>query len=96
MWHYFEKGHGKGPCDGIGGAVKRGAAKAAKLGDPKADAHQFHDWAMQHESGISFVMISGSSAITPKLMSLLLKSVSSQCLTPCLYTVSVVGSGLVM
>ena len=30
MWHYFEKGHGKGPCDGIGGAVKRGAAQAAK------------------------------------------------------------------
>ena len=30
VWHYFEKGHGKGPCDGIGGAVKRGAAQAAK------------------------------------------------------------------
>ena len=58
MWHYFEKGHGKGPCDGIGGAVKRGAAQAAKHGVPMADAHQFHDWAMQHESGISFVMIS--------------------------------------
>ena len=58
VWHYFEKGHGKGPCDGIGGAVKRGAAQAAKHGVPMADAHQFHDWAMQHESGISFVMIS--------------------------------------
>ena len=22
VWNYFEKGHGKGPCDGVGGAVK--------------------------------------------------------------------------
>ena len=22
-WNYFEAGHGKGPCDGVGGSVKR-------------------------------------------------------------------------
>ena len=58
VWHYFEKGHAKGPCDVIGGAVKRSASQAAKHGVPMADAHQLYDWALQHEGGISFVMIS--------------------------------------
>jgi hypothetical protein len=29
-WHYFECGHGKGPCDGIGGTTKRNADNAVK------------------------------------------------------------------
>ena len=29
-WSYFEAGHGKGPCDGIGGAAKRQADNAVK------------------------------------------------------------------
>ena len=41
MWHYFEKGHGKGPCDGIRGAVKRGAVQVAQHGVPLADAISF-------------------------------------------------------
>ena len=57
VWNYFEKGHGKGPCDGVGGAVKRDAAQAAKRGVPMADAFQFRDWAMQKESGIQFCFI---------------------------------------
>ncbi len=28
-WHFFATSHGKGPCDGIGGTVKRLAAKAS-------------------------------------------------------------------
>ncbi|CAF3716375.1 unnamed protein product [Rotaria socialis] len=28
-WHFFATSHGKGPCDGVGGAVKRLAAKAS-------------------------------------------------------------------
>ncbi|CAC5408737.1 unnamed protein product [Mytilus coruscus] len=31
-WHYFECGHGKGPCDGIGGTTKRNADNAVKQG----------------------------------------------------------------
>ena len=38
-WHYFEKGHGKGPCDGVGGAVKHGAGQAAKHGVPIVKDH---------------------------------------------------------
>lgn len=29
-WNYFESGHGKGPCDGIGGCAKRMASEAVK------------------------------------------------------------------
>ena len=28
-WHFFATSHGKGPCDGVGGVVKRQAAKAS-------------------------------------------------------------------
>ncbi|KAG8234752.1 hypothetical protein J437_LFUL009991 [Ladona fulva] len=28
-WHFFAMSHGKGPCDGIGGMLKRLAAKAS-------------------------------------------------------------------
>ena len=28
-WHFFATSHGKGPCDGVGGTVKRQAAKAS-------------------------------------------------------------------
>ena len=29
-WHLLEEGHGKGPCDGIGGSVKKMAETAVK------------------------------------------------------------------
>lgn len=28
-WHFFATAHGKGPCDGVGGTVKRMAARAS-------------------------------------------------------------------
>jgi hypothetical protein len=28
-WNFFATSHGKGPCDGVGGTVKRLAAKAS-------------------------------------------------------------------
>lgn len=28
-WHFFATAHGKGPCDGIGGTIKRAAARAS-------------------------------------------------------------------
>ena len=31
-WIYFEAGHGKGPCDGVGGAVKRVADQEVNKG----------------------------------------------------------------
>ena len=31
-WHYLEAGHGKGPCDGVGGTSKRMADAAVTQG----------------------------------------------------------------
>ena len=44
-WNYFETGHGKGPCDGVGGSVKRCADQAVKQGTCIQDAHDFFAWA---------------------------------------------------
>ena len=30
-WHFYATSHGKDPCDGIGGTVKRLAAKASRI-----------------------------------------------------------------
>jgi hypothetical protein len=32
-WNYFEVGHGKGPCDGLGGTTKRLADQAVRQGN---------------------------------------------------------------
>jgi hypothetical protein len=45
-WHYFECGHGKGPCDGIGGTTKRNADNAVKQGNAVIqDGRNFMAWA---------------------------------------------------
>ncbi|XP_061183299.1 uncharacterized protein LOC133191568 [Saccostrea echinata] len=45
-WNYFESGHGKGPCDGLGGTVKRLADEAMRSGKVMIqDAKAFYDWA---------------------------------------------------
>ncbi|CAC5388320.1 unnamed protein product [Mytilus coruscus] len=59
-WHYFECGHGKGPCDGIGGTTKRNADNAVKQGKATIqDAHDFMAWALSEStSQISYRYIS--------------------------------------
>ena len=45
IWNYFEAGHGKGPCDGIGGSTKRCADQAMKSGKAIIqDPHDFYAW----------------------------------------------------
>ena len=54
IWNYFEAGHGKGPCDGIGGTAKRLADDAIK--QEKAiiqDAHDFFAWAKKPRVPVS-------------------------------------------
>ncbi|MES9884689.1 MAG: hypothetical protein ABW185_27915 [Sedimenticola sp.] len=56
VWNFFESGHGKGPCDGIGGTAKRQAADAVKQGKVSIqDANEFYDWASTHEKSIKYV-----------------------------------------
>lgn len=60
-WHYFEAGHGKGPCDGVGGSTKRMADEAVR--QQKAtiqDADDFFLWAQEHtaNSSIKYLFVS--------------------------------------
>ncbi len=45
-WDYSEAGHGKGPCDGVGGTVKRMADQAVKQGNRIQSGWQFFQWAI--------------------------------------------------
>ena len=50
-WNYMESGHGKGPCDPIGGVAKRKADQAVKNGRfIIQDAIDFFEWAKQDSS----------------------------------------------
>ena len=59
-WHFFATSHGKGPCDGLGGTVKRLAARAS-LQQPYDDydhqimtPRQLYEWASENISTIVF------------------------------------------
>lgn len=49
-WHYFATAHGKGPCDGVGGTLKREAARTS-LQRPSdrqiTTARELFEWASQ-------------------------------------------------
>jgi hypothetical protein len=44
-WHFFASCHGKGPCDGVGGTIKRCAARASLQGKIIRNAKELFDWA---------------------------------------------------
>ncbi|WAR12325.1 hypothetical protein MAR_026505 [Mya arenaria] len=57
-WHYFESGHRKSPCDGVGGTTKRNADNAIKQGKVIIqDAEDFYKWAIQTEGQIKYKKI---------------------------------------
>lgn len=56
-WHFFATSHGKGPCDGVGGTIKRLAAKASlqrpydkQIMTPR----QLYEWASENISAMTF------------------------------------------
>ncbi|XP_057336012.1 uncharacterized protein LOC130674639 [Microplitis mediator] len=52
-WHFFATAHGKGPCDGIGGVVKRKAAKASlqrPIDNQITTPEEFYEWAVEPNS----------------------------------------------
>ncbi|WAR29651.1 hypothetical protein MAR_003219 [Mya arenaria] len=54
-WHYFESGHGKSACDGVGGTAKRNADMAVKQSKAVIqDAHDFFAWAISAQSEIEY------------------------------------------
>ena len=60
-WHFFATSHGKSPCDGIGGTVKRLAARAslqATTTDHILTLEQLHMWCIKNIHGIKFFFVS--------------------------------------
>ncbi|WAR25258.1 hypothetical protein MAR_010962 [Mya arenaria] len=59
-WNYFEVGHGKGPCDGLGGTVKHIADGAIKQGHTVIqDAEEFFKWGiMSSMKDVKFIYVS--------------------------------------
>ena len=60
-WHYFEAGHGKGPCDGVGGTTKRLADEAVRQQKATVQsANDFFLWAQaqQASSSIDYLFVS--------------------------------------
>lgn len=57
-WHFFATSHGKGPCDGIGGTVKRLAARASlqRTGGmaPILNPYALYDFAVKALPAIAF------------------------------------------
>jgi hypothetical protein len=60
-WHFFATSHGKSPCDGIGGTIKRLVARAslqATTGNYILNAKQLFSWAKANISGIEMFFVS--------------------------------------
>jgi cell division septum initiation protein DivIVA len=63
-WIYTEAGHGKGPCDGIGGTVKRMADEAVRIHKVQIqDADDFYNWGTQSQSTIKYIYVPKSSTV---------------------------------
>jgi hypothetical protein len=60
-WHFFATSHGKSPCDGIGGTIKRLVARAslqATTGNHILNAKELFSWAKANISGIEMLFVS--------------------------------------
>ena len=53
-WHFFAFFHGKGPCDGVGGVVKRLAARARPYDDQIQTPIQLFEWAKESIESVHF------------------------------------------
>lgn len=57
-WQFFECGHGKGACDGIGGVVKRSADTAIKTGKENITCgRDFYEWGSKTDSKIRYEFV---------------------------------------
>ncbi|XP_025262218.1 uncharacterized protein LOC112637213 [Camponotus floridanus] len=55
-WHFFPTSHSKGPCDGIGGTLKRLAARASlqRINNPIRTPQELFTWATEALHNITF------------------------------------------
>ena len=78
-WNYFEAGHGKGPCDGLGGVAKRQAADAIKQNKAcTRDAKDFFSWAKDNQKSINYRFYSSEEyeSTSEKVMQMKLKPIT--------------------
>lgn len=54
-WHFFATSHGKGPCDGLGGTIKRLAARASltNINYPINTPHIFFSWVKKNIKNVN-------------------------------------------
>lgn len=60
-WHFFATAHGKGPCDGLAGTIKRLASRRALQIGTKSEiltSKALYDWACESFENIDFAFIS--------------------------------------
>ena len=68
-WNFFATSHGKNACDGVGGTVKREAAKASLQAVTTGHIltpNDLFDWATEHISNVKFFYISKEVAANVK------------------------------
>lgn len=56
-WHFFATAHGKGPCDGVGGSIKRLAARASLQRPYEKQIQtplQLFEWAIENIANVEF------------------------------------------
>lgn len=56
-WEYLEAGHGKGPCDGVGGSVKKSLETYVKRGNVVRNANDVMLWADNVESVVKILLV---------------------------------------
>lgn len=67
VWNFFESGHGKGPCDGIGGTSKRTADLAIKQGKITVqDACDYFDKIQQYHTSAEYVFVKSEDCTTKR------------------------------
>ena len=65
-WHFFATSHGKSPCDGVGGTVKRLVSRASLqlITDAIDTAEKMFYWCKENINGIKFFYASKSAVDT--------------------------------
>ena len=92
-WQYFEAGHGKGPCDGVGGTAKRQADSAVKRHICSIqNADDFYAWGVsQSQSNVDYIFVSNTKCVE---MSEFLKNLNIKPVKGTMSVHSVVSLGL--
>lgn len=59
-WHFYATSHGKGACDGVGGTIKRLAAKASlqnPINNQILSPHQLFEWGTKNIPSVNFFYV---------------------------------------